>query len=520
MKRWIKLLIVWMALTVCVGIVQTAYVSEASSASGDSEDGDDGDDGDDGEDDEDKDTPPVPYSTNSKLIVCDNWVTPTAVAGQSVNVVIPITNMDKYDVKDVYVEPVLAEDVESFPFEIEKSSYMVKLDTLLGSSSIEDPLERRQEITYVWKTRKDAVTGYKKLTFEVAFTNINGDNETCTLELYVYIKGKSSSGSGQSVPRVIVTGYTTEPETIHAGESFSLKIMLQNTSSETAVQNMKIEFQSSEESADDKTTEASFIPVAGSNTMFVDSIKAEATKEISIDMTARTDLAQNSYQLGVSLEYEDESANAFTTTSSVSIPVKQDAKFDISSIETLPASIAVGSECNVMFSIYNTGKTTLYNVMVGFQADSVSGGNAFVGNIEPGATGNVDAMLTGAAPTADDGTVKVTITYEDVNGEASSVERSMTLTVQDAEFEEEQAEEVDEEESDEDGGSFPVKTLLVVVLLAAAACIAVLVLHKIRSERQKQLRQMIEVDKNYYNELQDISLDEPKEGPGEEPKDE
>jgi len=143
------------------------FIRDDDDGSGDDDDSDDDNDNNDNDNDA-----PVSYSTNSKLVVCDNWATPTAVAGQTVNVVIPITNMDKYDVTDIYVEPVLAEETESFPFEIEKSSYMVKLDRLPGADSIADPLERRQEITYVWRTRKDAVTGYKKLSFEVSLRTV------------------------------------------------------------------------------------------------------------------------------------------------------------------------------------------------------------------------------------------------------------------------------------------------------------------------------------------------------------
>ena len=53
-----------------------------------------------------------------------------------------------------------------------------------------------------------------------------------------------------------------------------------------------------------------------------------------------------------------------------------------------------------------------------------------MGNIKPGDTGNVDIMLTGVAPTMDDGTIKITITYEDENGVAAEpVEKELTLFV-------------------------------------------------------------------------------------------
>ena len=79
----------------------------------------------------------------------------------------------------------------------------------------------------------------------------------------------------------------------------------------------------------------------------------------------------------------------------------------------MPDAISVGEESNVMFSINNTGKVMLYNVNAVFEADSIQKNEAYVGNIEPGKSGNVDTMINGIAPTMDDGKVKLSITYED-----------------------------------------------------------------------------------------------------------
>ena len=227
-------------------------------------------------------------------------------------------------------------------------------------------------------------------------------------------------------------------------------------------------------------------------------------------MTAKSDLAQNSYQLGMSIDYEDDSANAFTTSSSLSIPVKQDAKFDVSSIEVMPSRLIVGSEANVMFSIYNTGKTSLYNVTISFEADSVSGGDTFVGNIDTGATGNVDAMLTGAAVTEDDGTVKVKISYEDANGEASTVERNMTLIVGEAE-EESVSEDLipDETEETESTGLLPL--ILIPVILIVGILAAVVTVRKVRERKKEKMLKILERDKAYFSEMEKISLDDAEE---------
>ena len=82
-----------------------------------------------------------------------------------------------------------------------------------------------------------------------------------------------------------------------------------------------------------------------------------------------------------------------------------------------------------MFPINNTGKVMLYNVTAIFEADSIQRTEAYVGNVEPGKSGNVDVMVAGTAPTMKDGKVKLTITYEDEAGEVSSVEKEIQLYV-------------------------------------------------------------------------------------------
>ena len=71
----------------------------------------------------------------------------------------------------------------------------------------------------------------------------------------------------------------------------------------------------------------------------------------------------------------------------------------------------------------------MYNVMVKFEADSIQTTDTYVGNIKPGETGNVDCMVMGAAPTADEGKIKVTISYEDENGEVAEEQKEMSFFV-------------------------------------------------------------------------------------------
>lgn len=54
-------------------------------------------------------------------------------------------------------------------------------------------------------------------------------------------------------------------------------------------------------------------------------------RDIQIELEARSDLAQKPYAIDVNMSYEDEHVNAYTNKASVSIPVKQEARIDMSS---------------------------------------------------------------------------------------------------------------------------------------------------------------------------------------------
>ena len=369
---------------------------------------------------------------NSNVIIGGKeYDTTTANAGHHCEIAVPLVNLGETDVEDVVITPVLSSDVTAWPFDIERTDYAQTCDELRGEDSGKSVSERKHTFRWTLRTRDDAVTGYTKLTFKVTYNEEDGSKGSVTLDYYVQVNGvEPTETNGKiSTPRVIVTGFTTTPEEVYAGDTFKLTLNLKNTSKTTTVSNMLFDIQGTQEGTDANNTYAAFLPTAGSSTIFVDSIAPNASKSISIELKSKADLAQKPYVVTVNMEYEDEKANSFTETASVSVPIKQEAKVDLSSIQVMPEGIEIGNEANVMFSIYNVGKTKLYNVNVKFVADSISGGDTFIGNMDPGATGNVDAYLAGQAATMDDGTVKILITYEDEEGKEAVIEKTMTLYV-------------------------------------------------------------------------------------------
>ena len=451
------------------------------------------------------DTPDTtPTTTNNNLMVGGNWVTPVANAGQQVNVVLPVVNMGRTGVKNAVVTPAISEDAAKWPFEIETSNYSQTIDYLPGTDDGGSDMDRRRELTWTLRTRKDAPSGYMPISFNVTFENDDKSLSNVTLTSYVKVVGTTgiSADGKSSTPRVIVTGFSTSPETVHAGDTFTLTLHMQNTSKATAVKNMVFDIQAASESTDTTYVAASFLPTAGSSTVFVDKIAAGANKDISIELEARSDLAQKPYVINVKMDYEDENVNAYENTASVSIPVRQEARIDTSSIEVTPQSIEVGGEANVSFSLYNIGKTKLYNASVKFVADSVTGGDTYLGNIDPGATGSVDAYLTGAAATTDDGKVKIQITFEDESGEATTIEKEMELYVTEMmNYDDGMTDDGMYDDGSQSQGGFKIWYVLIPLVIVIAVVAAFLI---IRKKKAKKAAALLEADD--LDDLEDVDL--------------
>ena len=429
-------------------------------------------------------------STSEFLIVGDCAPTVTGRYGQPVHLILPIYNMGLETVTNLIVTPVTSTKVDEWPFQLTTVGLVQAVDNVPASPNKEIAYQNRREVEWDLIVSKDAPTGYYPLDFNVSYYR-DGGIESTTLRMYVYIQGSKEAGTldgGESErtsnPRIIVTGFDTEPKEVFAGSKFKLIVHLQNTAKNTAVNNIMFDLEAASEGMDESSSYAAFLPTSGSSTIFKDYIAAGATTDIEIEMTAKADLTQKPYVLDIKMDYEDDQRNSYSASSNVSIPVKQVAKYDVSSFEVMPNNISVGGESNIMFSIYNTGKTTLYNVKATFTADSITGGDTFIGKIEPGGTGNIDAMVTGQQATTDDGKVKVTISYEDESGNVTTDERELELFVTESMAEDLDMEDMEFEEEPSAGSKIG-KVILIIVIVIVVAVAGLIVFLKLKKKKKE-----------------------------------
>ena len=438
-------------------------------------------------------------TTSEFLTVANNWATPTVSYGQTVDIVLPLINMGEEWLTDLLVEPVISNDVKEWPFKPDSTGYTQNFNEIPGCATklYEEAVFNRRELTWTFTAREDVLTGYYPLKFKVWYSKEGiRCKEPVEITVYVYCQGKPGSGrigmseeTNVSQPRIIVTGFETEPKEVYAGDIFTLTVHVKNTSPDTAVNNVLFDLQAVEGGTETSTGQitnsyASFLPTSGSSSIYVERMAAGSSQDLKIEMQAKADLSQKPYVVTVKMKYDTDLKADLTDEAKVSIPVKQESKYDTSTPEVNPASIMTGEQSNVMFQIYNTGKTTLYNVQVKFEADSVEGGDTFIGNLEPGATGNVDAMVTGKAATRDDGTVKAVITYEDDAGNQTREELNVNIMVSDMPMDAgmEMEPMLPEEPEDEGMGAGMIAAIAVGVI--AAAGIAAALILKLRKKKK------------------------------------
>ncbi len=433
---------------------------------------------------------------------------PRGVYPNVMNFSIGLRNNSPATVYNVKASMVLDADSAKFPFEINDANY----DRMFDKIAVDETVQ----LDYSFAIRKESYTGYYPITMKIYYSDSSTGEELKTYEtsFFVHIVSKPTKDDyeefnehDRTKARLIVDGYTTDPETIVAGESFNLLLTVKNASSSVSASDILLTMES--EKVSDSPV---FTTESGSSSVAIHSLGAGASAQVSFRMISRPGVDQRSYGLTIKANYDSPEFKNAEDTMSVDIPVKQIPRLNTGTFEVMPDSISVGEESNVMFGINNTGKVTLYNVMARFEADSIQTTDTYVGNIKSGETGNVDCMVTGSAPTTDDGKVKVIISYEDENGEVSEVEKELTLYVSEPapDMDDMDMNGYDEMPQEQPGPLQKYgKAILAAVVLVVAAVGGTL----LRKHRKRKKEAALLASEDEVNEATDESADEESKNP-------
>ena len=403
------------------------------------------------------------------FVVGENQLTPTGNYPTAMNFSVNFRNRSKntlYDVK-VKLNTALSEKdavqltanpkseaQKDFPFDINEANYDREFAVVNSGETISP--------SYSMAIKSNTASAYYPLSYTVSYKTAPGSNVSVsdTYSFYVNIRNSSMiqvdqeklgdfNANDRTKARLIVSSYRTEPEQVYAGHEFKLFLTMKNASTSIAASNILFTLTS------EKSQDAAVFSIKdGANSFVVNSLAAGAETELAITVKANAGVDPKSYVMSINEKYDSPAFKNAEEKVDIDIPVYQTARMGFSNFSVTPESVSVGSESNAMFGINNTGKVILYNVQAVFQSDYIKKATAYVGNIKPGETGNVDVMLSAVKATMDDDTIPVEIQYEDVNGNKYSEKTEINLSITE-QAEEKQMDIPDDMDVQEKNSSFP-----------------------------------------------------------------
>jgi len=236
----------------------------------------------------------------------------------------------------------------------------------------------------------------------------------------VMLLGFTVIASAETTPRLIITGFTTDKDEVKSGDTFEMTVSVQNVSKKSDISNIKLTF---------STANNEIVPASGSSTMYIEKIAKEETYELKITMKAGADLSSKSYVMDVKLSYEDRYGSPIEDATTLVIPVVQNQRVSIGSLDVQSQAIMEGDETDVSFTVNNQGRGEIFNVNAKIVGEGIEATEAFVGNVTSGGTGYVDITVTAIDYTAATGTVQAVVTFEDSVGNENQITQDIALEV-------------------------------------------------------------------------------------------
>ena len=348
-------------------------------------------------------------------------LTPSGDYGDQLEVRLPLTCTNGY-VYDLKVTPVLSNDIEKFPFDIDLVDYTLSYPGSIGRGQV-------VEFLYHLRLSKKATVGVKQVDFNVTYRNDEGDLKSGTVSLFVNVRKGLSPTSDKdtttSVPKLIIESYKLSSDKIYAGETFDLEFTIKNTSDSTNLQNVQIHIKDAGETA-------TIVPASGgSNTLYISKIGKGQSSSQKVSLQTAPDATAKAYTLNVDFSYESASTNAaHTANETIAVPILQKIRLKCDEPTVYDDVSYLDSSTSMSIKMYNMGRSSVYNCIVDVEGNGLKLEESyFGGTLSAGSTLAADISVIPSKAGDIQGTV--VISYEDVYGEPGEERLPFTLHVED-----------------------------------------------------------------------------------------
>lgn len=273
--------------------------------------------------------------------------------------------------------------------------------------------------------KPDRVNGSYPILVNVEGVTGGGVMITRQFPLYVVIRdGKEPVDPDEPVsqPKLMVESFTYEPHPLRAGEEGSLSFMVRNMSATRSAKNIMLSFQD----------ESGEVLPASTGSAYIPSIATGESRTCQLAVRATDTAAAGPHTVTVTMEYEDDSAVAFTAADTAVVDIEQPLRLEYEQ-PALPAKVTEGDNLAFSMNLMNMGKSTVYNALITFSISGLNdGGSVLAGNIEPGKSvlAKANLLVSDMDGRYGESHGKVILTYEDGAGELFTREMEVRTVIE------------------------------------------------------------------------------------------
>lgn len=344
------------------------------------------------------------------------------LAGEKLTVSFDLINDGEVEIKDVKVLlPMLSEN-GFLPTSAEPYVYVGTI-----------PANSKKTVNLDVKVGEKITGGFNQLTIEMEYlAQVNGGGQVKQSEaatLYILnVKNPAEEEVTISRPKLMVSNFYTNVEEVKAGNIFDFTFELLNTNESIDAKNIKVTVSGASNA---------FSVTAGGNSFFVNSIKAQETAPITINLKASAAATTGAYPIHIKIEYEYEGMVATSSYSGevveeeILLQVKENLRPSVENIYVGSWDTPMVNQPTVMnFEFYNMGKSMLNNTYVTIEGDFMlaNGSNSYyIGNISAGMPEYIEFDVV---PLMEGNAVgKMVIHMEDSNGDEVTMEKEFSAYV-------------------------------------------------------------------------------------------
>ena len=221
-------------------------------------------------------------------------------------------------------------------------------------------------------------------------------------------------------PNLVMRESSYGTETVTAGNPFTLSVTAYATAGDESLSDVIMSV----------TLPDGITLTGGSLSEYVGTMSAKSTRDVTFAVLPSASFTGGVANITVNMTGTGtESGTAVTGTGTISVPISQPDRFEITTME-LTDTIYVGDTTSVTLNFVNKGKNPISNLEASISGENlgVDVSQQYIGNIAAGTENSVDFDLTPQQAGELSGTI--TLTYEASDGTTKTLTQDFSATVQ------------------------------------------------------------------------------------------